>query len=147
LIVAGPGIDGKQVCNRPAELLDIYPTLLELASLPMDDDQEGQSLVPLLDQPDQEWSHPAITSFGKGNYSVRTTRYRYIRYVDGSEELYDHQSDPNEWFNLAGDADVAEIINDHTRYLPASEHEILPGNSTGHSAYAASQSALAQPSP
>ncbi|MFN3192488.1 MAG: sulfatase [Aureliella sp.] len=147
LIIAGPGINKQQVCNRPAELIDIYPTLLDLANLPDDDDQEGQSLVPLLDQPESEWSYPAITSFGKGNYSIRSTRYRYIRYVDGSEELYDHETDPNEWFNLADREAVTEVIASHARYLPTKEHEILPGKSTGHNAYSASATALTNPSP
>ena len=101
LIIAGPKLAAGQRTRRPAELIDVFPTLLDLAGLPSDDSQEGQSLTPLLENPNAEWNHPAITSFGKGNYSVRSTRYRYVQYLDGSTELYDHETDPHEWNNLA----------------------------------------------
>jgi choline-sulfatase len=137
LIVVAPGFAGERKCARPAELLDIYPTLLELAGLPADPAQEGFSLVPLLKDPKADWAHVALTSFGKGNYAVTSEHYRYIRYLDGSEELYDHRKDPNEWDNLAAEEDCADILAEHRRHLPAHEEEVLPGNSTGHAAYAA----------
>ena len=101
IIVAAPGFQQGQRVSRPAELLDIFPTLLELTGLPEDSTQEGQSLVPLLKNPEARWKNPALTSFGRGNVAVRSERFRYIRYLDGSEELYDHTSDPHEWTNLA----------------------------------------------
>lgn len=142
IIVSAPGKKAGQRTNRPAELIDIFPTLLELAGLPADAKQEGQSLVPLINEPTRSWEHPAITSFGKGNYSVRSTRYRYIQYVDGSTELYDHDSDPHEWKNLAEDTNYEDVISDHAKHIPVNEHAILPGKSTGHNAYAASSEAL-----
>lgn len=138
LIISAPGYAASQVSPRPAELIDIYPTLLELAGLKADPTQEGQSLVPLLKNPTAEWNHPAITSFGPGNYSVRSTRYRFIQYRDGSRELYDHETDPHEWNNLIDDSKLKSIIESHTKFIPTKQHDLLPGNSTGHKAFAAS---------
>ena len=144
LIIDAPGFPSGKTTNRPAELIDVLPTLLDLAHLPADKTQEGQSLKPLLRDPEIEWNHPAITSFGKGNYAIRSTRYRYIEYVDGSKELYDSESDPHEWNNLASDPSMREVVRQHAEFIPKVEHEILPGNSTGHNAYAASAAALAK---
>lgn len=142
LVVVAPGTAAAQVSARPAELIDIFPTLLDFAGLPADPAQEGQSLRPLIDQPDAEWNHPAITSFGPDNYSVRSTRYRFIQYHDGSRELYDHQSDPHEWTNLAEQPQLASIITEHAAFVPKKQHPALPGNSTGHNAWKASAEAL-----
>jgi choline-sulfatase len=139
LIVAAPGHKHGQVSPRPAELIDIYPTLLELAGLDPLPGQEGQSLVPLLRSPQAEWDHPAITSFGAGNYSVRSTHFRFIQYKDGSREFYDHRKDPHEWTNLASNPEYAAEIARHAAHLPKHEHAVLPGRSTGHQAYAASE--------
>jgi len=138
LIIAAPGSTAKQRTDRPAELLDVFPTLLELAGLPADPKQEGQSLVPLLKNPTAEWNHPAITSFGPSNYSVRSTRYRFIQYRDGSQELYDHESDPHEWNNIVNEPASKTIIANHIKHIPTKQHDVLPGNSTGHQAFKAS---------
>jgi arylsulfatase A-like enzyme len=116
--------------------------LLELAGLPKDKMQEGQSLVPLMKIPQREWNHPAITSFGLGNYSVRSTNYRFIQYFDGSRELYDLRDDPHEWKNLIGDPKMKQVIDEHASFIPQKQHPILPGNSTGHKAYAAANDKL-----
>ena len=137
IIMAGPGVQATQRSAQPVELLDIFPTLLEMAGLPEDSDQEGQSLVPLMQNPDQNWDHPAITSFGLGNVAIRSLRYRFIEYHDGSRELYDLQNDPHEWTNLALRPEYQDIIEQHAAFLPEDPHEVLPGNSTGHEAYAA----------
>ena len=140
-ILAGPTVK-PAVCDRPVGLIDTFPTLLELTGLPAVSEHEGQSLVPLLNDPQREWDRPAITTFGPGNHAVRSTRWRYIRYVDGSEELYDHDVDPHEWTNLAADAKYASILEQHRRWLPKSEQPILGQNSTGHKAYAAAAAGL-----
>ena len=139
VVVAAPGYKSAQKTNRPAELLDIFPTLLELAGLPKDETQEGQSLVSLMKNPQREWNHPAITSFGLGNYSIRSTNYRFIQYFDGSRELYDLRDDPHEWKNLIGDSEMKKVIQEHASFIPQKQHPILPGNSTGHKAYAAAK--------
>ena len=137
LIVAAPGYKPGQRSNKPAELLDVFPTLLDLAGLPADTQQEGQSLVPLLKNPQADWSHNALSSFGKGNYAVRSEHFRYIRYLDGSEEFYDHREDPHEWNNQIKNEKLADLIKAHRRELPTKELDVLPGRSTGHHAYQA----------
>ncbi|TWU28833.1 sulfatase [Novipirellula artificiosorum] len=144
IVISAPGFKTQQRTGQPAELLDIFPTLLELAGLPADADQEGQSLVPLMKNPNGEWSHPAITSFGLGNFAIRSSQYRFIQYHDGSQELYDLTSDPHEWTNLASNPEYQQIIAQHAAYLPEDQHPVLPGNSTGHQAYAAANAKIAQ---
>jgi len=136
MIFAGPKITPAS-CDRPVGLIDIYPTLLALSEQPANAKHEGQSLQPLLENPACQWQRPALTTFGPGNHSVRSTRWRYIHYVDGSEELYDHDSDPHEWTNLVGDPKMKTVLEEHRRWLPKSEKPILGSDSTGHKAYAA----------
>jgi arylsulfatase A-like enzyme len=137
LIVAAPGYNAGQRVAQPVQLLDIYPTLLDLAGLPPDPRQQGHSLVPLLEDPAVEWDHPALSAFGPGNFSVRSRRYRFIQYRDGSRELYDHDNDPHEWHNLAAQPAFAEVIRQHATHLPQQPHAVLPGDSTGHRAFQA----------
>jgi arylsulfatase A-like enzyme len=93
--------DAGSDCAQPVGLIDLYPTLVELCGLKPPSQLDGRSLVPLLKRPGQETGRSVVTMFDKGNTSVRTDRWRYIRYTDGSEELYDIQNDPNEWTNLS----------------------------------------------
>lgn len=118
LVFAGPGVAKNGRCSRPAELLDMYPTLVELCGLPARNDLEGHSLVPQLKDAKAKREWPAITSHNQGNHAVRTEQYRYIHYADGSEELYDLKNDPNEWKNLAGDKKYAAVIAEHKKWLP-----------------------------
>ena len=101
-IIAAPGVTkpGSR-CEQPVDLTVLYPTLMELCGLDTKTRCDGQSAVSLLRDPDALWPYPAISTYGKGNHSIRTKRWRYIRYADGSEELYNHDYDPNEWTNLA----------------------------------------------
>ncbi len=105
LIVKVPGMAPGRT-TRPVNLIDLYPTLIELAGLPQKDGLYGRSFVPVLENPDVEWDHPAVTWSKWGN-TLRTERWRYISKKSG-EELYDHANDPNEWTNLAGNAAYAE---------------------------------------
>ena len=110
LIVVAPGVTspgGKS--SRPVSLIDLYPTLVELAGLDGPPGLDGESLLPLLRDPKAPRSTPAITTRGGEHHALRNERWRYIRYSDGSEELYDHESDPMEWTNLAGDPRRAEV--------------------------------------
>ncbi len=137
IVISAPGFNGQQRTSQPAELLDVFPTLLELAGLPADVAQEGQSLVPLIQDPNAKWDHPALTSFGLGNVSVRSKRYRFIQYHDGSQELYDLANDPHEWHNIVKDPQNAQIVEQHLAHVPRNQHAVLDGDSTGHQAYAA----------
>ena len=128
LIFAGPGVTGAARCAEPAELLDIYPTLIALCGLPERSGLEGQSLVPQLRNAAATREQPAITTASADNHGVRTTRWRYIRYADSSEELYDMQLDPNEWTNLAGDPNYAGIKVDLAKWLPETSAEPAPGS-------------------
>lgn len=128
LVFAGPGVTAGQRCSQPAELLDIYPTLIELCGLPPRTDLEGLSLVPQLKDASAKRERPAITSHNQGNHGIRSERWRYIRYADGSEELYDMQADPNEWTNLAGKAEFDEVIAEHRRWLPRIDEPPAPGS-------------------
>lgn len=87
MMIAGPGIVEGGVCSKPTQLLDIYPTLLELTGLKADPKLEGNSLVPLLKNPQADWPFYTGNSFGAGNYSIVSEGYRYIHYNDGSEEF------------------------------------------------------------
>lgn len=117
-IIVAPGIGepGTRI-DQPVSLLDIYPTLLDLAGLPHKEDLDGQSLVPLMKNPEMEWDRPAVTTMGRGNHAVRSKRWRYIRYRDGTVELYDHENDPWEWNNLAGDPEYEEVFHEHKKML------------------------------
>ena len=112
------GFGKKARCDQPVNLLDLYPTLIELCGLPRRGDLDGHSLVPLLKAPDSPWPYASITTHGHNAHSLRTRRWRYLRYADGGEELYDHKTDPNEWRNLAGDKAHAKIKQKMIGYLP-----------------------------
>jgi arylsulfatase A-like enzyme len=106
-------------CTTPVNLLDIYPTLNDLCGLPQTAHTlDGLSIRPLLENPNAAWERPAITTYPWGNHAIRSERWRYIRYKDGTEELYDHQNDPNEWKNLAGDAQYDAVKREHAKWLP-----------------------------
>ncbi|OJV21877.1 MAG: iduronate-2-sulfatase [Dyadobacter sp. 50-39] len=119
-IVYAPGLSKTSgVSERTVNLMDIYPTLTELCKLPAKKGVEGNSIVPLLKNPAAAWHHPSITTHGFGNHAVRSEKYRYIRYNDGSEELYDHDTDPQEFKNLAKDVKYASVKAELAKSLPA----------------------------
>lgn len=128
LIFAGPGVAKAARCTRPAELLDIYPTLAELCGLAKPANMEGHSLVPQLKNARASRRWPAITTHNPGNHAVRSERWRYIRYADGHEELYDLQHDPNEWTNAVHDPKLAGVVREHARWLPRSSTPLAPGS-------------------
>ncbi len=105
-------------CPKPVDLLSIYPTLVELCGLTEQPQLQGYSLVPLLKDPAAEWTHRALTTYTQNNHAVRSERWRYIRYHDGAEELYDMQNDPHEWYNLANKPEHAALIEEMKSYLP-----------------------------
>jgi len=106
-------------CRRAVSLQDIYPTLIDLCGLPARNDIAGRSLVPLLCDPEKPWPHPAITSVFTGELAVGWEQWRYIRYLDGGEELYDLDRDPHEWTNLADHPDYRTVKSQLAGMLPA----------------------------
>ncbi len=128
LAFAGPGITKGARCTQPAELLDLFPTLIDLCRLPARTDLEGHSLMPQLKDASSVRPWPAITTHNVGNHSVRSEHWRFIRYADGSEELYDLRDDPNEWTNLAKLPQHAAILREHAAWLPKTNHPPVPGS-------------------
>jgi arylsulfatase A-like enzyme len=123
-----PGVTpAGKTCGWPVDYLNVYPTLVSLAGLPRPDHLEGFDMSPILGDPTLDWDQPAMTTHGRGNHSVRFGDWRYIRYADGGEELYDHANDPLEYTNLASDPKLAETKQDLASYLPKKEAENLPG--------------------
>ena len=128
LVFAGPGVATGADSNAPVNLLDVYPTLAQLTGLTAPKEQiEGRSLVPLLEDPNQDWPWPSITTYGSGNHTARDERWRYIRYDDGSEELYDHESDPMEWTNLASAAEHVDVKQRLASALPRANAQRIQG--------------------
>jgi len=135
LIFAGPGVAEQGRCSEPAELLDIYPTLAELCELPVPTHLEGHSLVRQLQDATSERIWPAITTH---NHGVRSRDWRFIQYADRSEELYNIQSDPNEWNNVAAEPRMAKVLSQHRSWIPQSQppapesrHHVLTRSSKG----------------
>jgi len=118
LIVRVPDAPGNgSISKRTVGLIDIYPTIADLCELEAPSSLQGESFRRLLQNPEGSWERPALTSTTAGNHTVRSDRYRYIRYKDGSEELYDHENDPHEWHNLANDPSKAEIKQQHGQWI------------------------------
>ena len=128
LIIAGPGVkQANESAESPVEMVDIYPTLTELAGLPTPKSVSGKSLVPILSDTTKSIRDSALSQFQNG-YSIRTMRYRYTHWGDDGSlgnELYDHRSDPDELVNLAGDPDYASVVTDMSQKL---KHRISEAN-------------------
>ena len=119
MIWAGPGVERAGVDRtQPVELLDMYPTLAELCALDPPPGLEGISLGPQLRDPDAP-RRPAVCTHQANNHAVITPRWRYIRYRDGGEELYDRVQDPNEWTNLAGLPEHAALKRSWRTFCPS----------------------------
>ncbi len=97
--------------DTPVSLIDVFPTLCDLAGVPPLEGVDGLSLAPLMRGEAIERGAPAKMTWQKGNHSLRSDQWRYTRYNDGSEELYDHHNDPYEWTNLAGDERFSKVIS------------------------------------
>lgn len=119
LIVVAPGVtEPGGVCRQPVSLIDLYPTLNALCELRPVDGLEGRSIVPQLIDPDHRREQPAVVTLEEGNHAIIDRRWRYIRYADGGEELYDRERDPNEWTNLAGDPRYERVIERLAAWIP-----------------------------
>lgn len=105
LIVSAPGFEKNRKTTGLTEFIDIYPTICELAELPLPEHLQGKSFVPLMKNPEEEWKEAAFSRIGKGE-SIRTKRYRYTEWREDDGEiyarmLYDHQNDPSENINIS----------------------------------------------
>lgn len=118
LLFSAPELPKGKIIDQPVEMLSIYPTLLELCGLPAYERNEGKSLVPMMLGEENNSSSMAITTYGRNNHAVKSKKFRYIRYEDGSEELYDHQKDPYEFNNLANYPEYSEELKRLRTYLP-----------------------------
>ena len=119
LVFAGAGVgNAGMACDVPVSLLDLYSTLNALCGLSQREELEGDSLVPLLDDPAAGVERAVVTTNGWNNHSVRSRDWRYTRYADGGEELYDHRSDPLEWWNLAGEPSCTGVKRELAGWLP-----------------------------
>lgn len=123
LVFKVPGGMSNQTCDNPVQLLDIYPTLVELTGLPENQMNEGHSLTTLLEDPSSQWNYPAITTYGKGNFAITSDQYRLIQYEDNSYELYDLEKDPNEWYNLAGQDQYGNQVKELKSFVPKRQAE------------------------
>lgn len=124
LVWVAPGVTkAGSTSARPVNLLDIYPTLASLTGCaPPENQLEGNDLTVLMRDPKAEWEKTSLTVFGYKNYGLRSDRYRYITYADGTEELYDHDKDRWEWQNLADNPEYAEVKKAMRKRLPT-HHE------------------------
>jgi arylsulfatase A-like enzyme len=120
LIFSAPrGVAKDKICQRPVSLIDIYPTLIDLCGLPKRRGLDGQSLKSLLKNPERKWDRPVVITYGLNNHAIQTERWRFIRYRDGGQELYDHERDPNEWTNLASITKYSPQKTKLAKWLPS----------------------------
>lgn len=111
-------------------LLDVYPTLNELCGIPLAEKLDGRSLVPQIENPERETGRAIVTTQGYRNHAVRSDRWRYILYADGSEELYDQYADPKNFYNLAAEKSYDTVKTELAAWLPkvnAEEHPTFNG--------------------
>jgi arylsulfatase A-like enzyme len=149
LMVSVPGMKTAGArTDALVEMVDIYPTLSELAGLPLPGHLEGTSFKPLLDDPKRPWKPAAFSQYPRGagkttggralmGYSMRTDRYRLTRWVERDDpsktaavELYDHQTDPREDQNIAGRPEHATLVKELTAKLDAGWKEARPATAS-----------------
>jgi arylsulfatase A-like enzyme len=127
-IVFVPEMDtGRRVCAQPVDMVNVFPTLLNLCGLPALDGLDGHDMTSLLADPSGDWEWPAMSQIKIGNMAVRSRNWRYIRYGDGGEELYEMKNDPFEWRNLAGDTTFEAVLEQHRKWIPSVFASPVPG--------------------
>ena len=123
LIFTGGDLPENRKVDATVGLIDLYPTLIELCDLPGQHAMDGVSLLPVLRNPESATDRSLfIPSHERGSYSVVNKNWRYIYYRDGTEELYNVQEDPDEWYNLAGDQEYRSVINELKKVVPGEFH-------------------------
>jgi uncharacterized sulfatase len=133
LIIAAPRRSRGSETGGIVELLDLYPTLVDLCGVPSVAGLEGMSLEPLLLNPHRPWQRVAQTVVSRVDRhdahgaldpdrlgkSVRSRRWRYTEWPDGTQELYDYDADPHEYHNLANSPEHATIVAEQRQLLTA----------------------------
>ena len=137
LILASPRVEGGKRTRRLAEFVDIYPSVCDLAGLPVPGHCEGTSLVPLMRDPERTWKSAAFSQYPRGGgimgYSMRTDRYRYTEWQHRrtgeavARELYDHEEDPQENVNLADAGEHKDLVARLSKQLKAGWKAARPG--------------------
>lgn len=112
-------LSAGQTIDSAVSLIDLYPTLLDILNLPALHDLDGNSLLPLIQQPSLEWDHPVVIARNPDEMAVRSNRWRYIRYAQGGEELYEYVGDPDELINLASNSARDAIKQDLQSHFPS----------------------------
>ena len=131
LLWAVPGMTKPgSVCERTVDFMSIYPTLMDLCGIPKPDHVEGRSIKALLENPTAAWDQPAMTTYMFNNHAVRNEGWRYIRYNNGDEELYNELTDPNEWTNLAADPQYAGTKAELAKTMPKENRDDMGGKET-----------------
>jgi arylsulfatase A-like enzyme len=131
LIWVAPGLTKPgTICDRTVDFMSIFPTLTDLCGIPTPAHNEGVSIKALLANPNAAWTLPAVTTYRFKNHTARVADWRYIRYANGDEELYDERKDPNEWTNLATKPGFAAKKIELANFLPKTDapDTIAPGS-------------------
>jgi arylsulfatase A-like enzyme len=115
-----------EMCGRPVDYMSIYPTLCALTGTARPGHVEGLDISPLLKEPGAPWDTPALTTHGRNNHALRSEQWRYIRYANGEEELYDHSKDPYEWTNLAEKVEHNDVKAYLSQFLPKENAPDIP---------------------
>jgi arylsulfatase A-like enzyme len=132
LLWSVPGLTKpNSVCDRTVDFMSIYPTLCELCDIPIPKHVEGPSITSLLADPKSAWDKPALTTFHYNNHAVRDEEWRYIRYANGDEELYNEKQDPEEWKNLAGDSNYSEKKETLAKSFPTLNQDDMNSRTSG----------------
>ena len=98
--------------DQAVSVLDLFPTVLDLSGIEKPDFLEGTTLVPLLTNVDYIRKEPVLITYEKGNISARINEWNFIQYIDGSEELYNHKTDPHEFKNIINIVENVAVVNE-----------------------------------
>ncbi len=141
-IIIDPRNNYQGDCGEAVSLQDVYPTLAEMAGLQKPNYVGGMNLLPWLKDPAKPKKQPAIITWGRRNFSIRTREWRYNRYFDKTEELYHHASDHQEWNNLADKAEFYKTKKEMATWLPKNEAPLVLQGKALHNIVDADQPSL-----
>ena len=127
LIMLVPGLtEAGHIVSKPVSLINLYKTLVDLCDLPEMKGLDGVSMKPLLSSNDADWKRPVTVDFQEGNTCVYMNNWHYIQYHDGTGELYDLETDPNEWKNLSAQGKYASLIDSLKGFIPSAYAQNAP---------------------